>query len=117
MPGGGLERSEDFGKAAVREVREETGLQVEPGPCIWTRHHIFEWEGRTLNQFEVFFVANVDENVIVPEKQDSYVTDHRWWSLDELRASKEQFAPGKIAVLLPNILKGAYPEKPVDCGI
>ena len=37
-PGGGLEGDETFEEAAVRELREETGITgVEIGPWIWLR--------------------------------------------------------------------------------
>jgi 8-oxo-dGTP pyrophosphatase MutT (NUDIX family) len=51
--GGGLEDGEDARAAAVREVAEETGLvDVELGPEVWHRRHVFSWHGVLWDQRE-----------------------------------------------------------------
>ena len=105
------------GETAVREAREETGLDVEVGPCVWTRHHVFEWAGREFNQYERYFVARCGSGAVAPTRQDSYVTGFRWWSMDEIASSGDDFAPGRLAELLPAILAGEYPTSPLDAGV
>lgn len=117
MPGGGLSGTESFEAAAVREAQEETGLDVELGPCVWTRHHVFAWEGRQFDQYERFFVARCHGGAVAPVKQDSYVTGFRWWSMDEIATSTEDFAPSRLAELLPPILAGTSPSQPLDAGV
>ena len=117
LPGGGLESQESFEEAAVREVREETGLEVDLGTCVWTRHHIFEWQGKPHDQYEVFFVSRVVVSDISPPQPDDYVIGHEWWTHTRLKASKEKFAPRRIADLLSPILIGNYPAEPFDCGV
>jgi 8-oxo-dGTP pyrophosphatase MutT (NUDIX family) len=59
-PGGGLERAETHEEAARREVREETGLDLQNlGPWIWTREHVFRFEGGLYRQKERYFLAKV----------------------------------------------------------
>ena len=42
-PGGALEPGESAEQAALRELREETGVAgAELSPCVWTRVHRFE---------------------------------------------------------------------------
>jgi 8-oxo-dGTP pyrophosphatase MutT (NUDIX family) len=116
-PGGGLDSGETFEAAALREAQEETGLEVELGPCVWTRHHVFEWKGRRVNQYERFFVGRCTSNLIAPPRQDSYVRGHKWWTLKEVMASPDDFAPAKLGELLPDIIRGAYPALPIDAGV
>lgn len=42
MPGGKIAWGEEMRAAARREVREETGLEVEIGEVIWVGEHISE---------------------------------------------------------------------------
>lgn len=56
MPGGGLDQDETSEQAAKRELWEETGIDAEPGPCVWQRRHIFEFRNVLLDEHERFFV-------------------------------------------------------------
>jgi 8-oxo-dGTP pyrophosphatase MutT (NUDIX family) len=116
-PGGGLEGGESFEAAAARELAEETGIVAPVGRWVWTRRHVFTWEGRLHDQYERFFVARTNEEQILPRKRDSYIVGHRWWSLDELERSAEELAPRRLAQLVPAIVRGEYPERPIDCGV
>lgn len=116
-PGGGVEPGETFEAAAQREVLEETGFEIELGPWIWTRHHIFEMRGQHYNQFERFYLASFVRDVGRPHQPDAYVVAHRWWTPEEIATSTEMFAPRRLATLWPEIVAGRIPTAPFDCGV
>lgn len=117
-PGGGLQSGESFEHAAARELFEETGFSTPIGPCVWTRHHRYEWYGKPHDQYERFFVTRAGPTTEpAPVRADGYIVGHRWWTMDEICASTASFAPRALADLLPPILKGEYPASPFDAGV
>jgi 8-oxo-dGTP pyrophosphatase MutT (NUDIX family) len=117
MPGGGLEPHESFEEAAIREAHEESGCTFSLGPYIWFRRHKHMWNGKPFDQYERFFVAIVSDSTYNPPHQDGYISKHKWWSLDELQSSIDDFAPRNIRNIIVPVLHGEYPEKPFDCGV
>jgi hypothetical protein len=45
------------------------------------------------------------------------VIGHRWWSVGDIERSGEEFTPRLLATLLPPILRGEFPDPPIDCGV
>jgi hypothetical protein len=75
------------------------------------------WNGKPFDQYERFFVARTSDSDVNPVQPDGYVSNHKWWSLDEMQPSRDEFAPRNIRNLLAPILAGEYPGIPFDCGV
>jgi hypothetical protein len=43
--------------------------------------------------------------------------EHRWWTIDEVNASADEFAPRRLAQFLAEIVSGHIPNEPVDTGV
>ncbi|MEU9317117.1 NUDIX domain-containing protein [Streptomyces sp. NPDC048295] len=107
--GGGVEDGEDYVRAAMREVREETALSLPAdriGPVVWTRQTLFGVDGQGFDQYEEYRVARVTaaEVAAVRVETDEARYGHRWWTVDELAATRETVRPQGMDGLLPPLL-------------
>jgi ADP-ribose pyrophosphatase YjhB (NUDIX family) len=121
-PGGGLERAETHEEAARREIREETGPGLQYlGPWIWTREHIFRFEGRLYRQKERYFLATVpafqpDPNMLGPEEA-SVLRGLGWWAVAELEETADEMAHADLPALARELTKNGPSPGPIEVGI
>jgi ADP-ribose pyrophosphatase YjhB (NUDIX family) len=123
-PGGGLAAGESPTTALQRELAEECGLKTaEIGPWIWMREHVFAMpqSGVPTLQRERFYLVRVDQHEVDVSGWDdferTFIGEHRWWTVSEIAASGEQFAPRRLAQYLADLGRGHIPAEPVDTGI
>ncbi|WP_089967525.1 hypothetical protein [Lihuaxuella thermophila] len=81
--------------------REETGItEVDWGPVVWIREVDLLMNGEPARFIEHYFVARmkgteIDLTHFTAEEKQAYIA-HHWWSLDELRETKEMIFPKNL---------------------
>jgi 8-oxo-dGTP pyrophosphatase MutT (NUDIX family) len=108
--GGGLDDGEEAAQAAVRELREETGIAAGvdelTGP-VWHRSTEFSFNGTRYQQEEDYFILRVGDVQIsfahLEPEERRFTTRYRWWSRDELAAAVDPFFPSELPELLRDL--------------
>jgi ADP-ribose pyrophosphatase YjhB (NUDIX family) len=115
-PGGGVEAGESASDAALREVREETGVVVGgPLHLVWLRTAYYF--RRDVIESYFFTRMPVTPTVVIEAVPGgpADLLEYRWWvPADIVRDTSEvEFTPRSIAARLERLFAGEVPIEPV----
>ena len=100
-PGGEVEAGESPAEAAVREVREELGVELAVEGPVRVEQNRFEHWGEMMDNTDYFFTAHTLREAPrlsgVTEAERSIMKEARWWTVAEVEASGETIFPVWLA--------------------
>ena len=102
LPGGGLDFGEAPADAMVREVREETGFEVEPTDLVGVNSICVEgWSGEPMHGIRIVYRARIIGGALQHEVEGS--TDlAQWWPRANVGSARlvdlvQEFLPAAFA--------------------
>lgn len=123
LPGGGVEKGESFFAAVYREIKEETGIELDKASVAaptWRRDVLYTYRGERRLQHECITLVRIPDAApavslsqrVALESEDHF--EHRWWSPPEIASAHELFFPRSLPTQLPRLLQGEEIIEPLE---
>jgi len=104
LPGGGLEFGETLAEGVIRELKEETNLDIKPYDIVYIRDRL----GNNQHDLDIFFLAEITGGKLElgddPDQTEHILDAAKWIPVDEL--DKLSFFPEDVIPLLREISSG-----------
>jgi 8-oxo-dGTP pyrophosphatase MutT (NUDIX family) len=119
LPGGGRDDGETLEQAAMREVAEETGIELDQlGPQVWIRESRFRYRNRDHHRLDhVFLARRPGATATVATKPTDNeklgLIERAWFTVAQLRDCTDKLLPPELPTLLDAILAGNLPAQPL----
>lgn len=94
FPGGGIELGEDIQDALVREVKEETGMDVKPSKILYCSNSFFKlpFKGNFVHSIHMFYLCDITGGELstkfFDENEVKYADKPEWVDLDKFPSVK-----------------------------
>lgn len=88
-PGGFVDKGEGLEMAAVREVKEETGIQLDSLDYLSSAPNLYTYRGLSRPVCDVFFVARISQAEVRADVTE--VSDWEWLPKDDLNPENLAF--------------------------
>ena len=100
-PGGEIEAGEEPRVAAMRELGEELGVELEVRGPLYTETNQFELAGEMRDNVDHWFMtrcaADAPELRGVTAEELAMMKEMRWWTAEEIEATEERVFPADLA--------------------
>ena len=124
LVGGEIEPGESLQEAALREIFEETGIlkeKIELGPIVWFGEFDLILNDILTHLKQTFIVAKTNQKKAsltnLTPWEAFVVKKIKWFSLKEIKNSKETIYPILLPKYLPVIISEKYPKKPLKINL
>jgi len=120
--GGGIDPGETPEAAALREVEEETGYQLDTALTeIGRRRHVVSFRSKLVDAREHWYFARVETFAVdtrgCSPTERAMIEEHRWWPGAELHHATDRLVPENLASVVSELLCEGPPSELFDLPV